>query len=665
MKRIFTLCVAVLIVFTAFGQRRLAHRDVEHPSAKLSEVTQMEVIGMPAKVSPSSKTATLAVDEMLVGKTMYDLQTNNALSNRVHRYDNGQLVATWTGGVVSPGTGATDFPDRGSFYNYFTGTNWAIADPGLNDITRIEDNRSGWPSYAPFGNGEMIASHATGVSLYTRDQVGTGAWRKTAVVNSANSWPRICIHNGVIHILSIQQVTQPSPLSAKTTLYYSRSKDGGETWEPSNERIYELGETFYNDYAFSADGYVWAEPRNGMIAFSLASSRADLLIMKSTDDGDSWQKIVVWQHPIPFQNPDLVTQADYPDTLFCPNGAQSLVIDHNGKCHLTFNTYQLHHDEEGLKYFVYYSHAMYWNEYDMGPFTNSNQFRALDPEWNEAYFTDGRLLLAYGFDFSGDGYPHPVNGTSPLGAAGYRNGGLIPNTTIAVAGPNRVIIALEVQDETAPLYNDAYMYCKIFLCSYTYSTLYEEWLFDPTWIVDPNMKSYDLYTDPPQEMSNAGWFRMNYGFVHERDNCVYPQILVQETANDKGNMYVFFNVDEMPGELIAVSNYNPQHGIATENSLVMWTQAVDFSGGNIPEITLGIDNHKEANKELLVYPNPANNMVNIVVEENVNCVIYNMAGQAVAKQALIAGNNTVDISNMKAGVYFISAGNSNAKLVVK
>jgi hypothetical protein len=42
-----------------------------------------------------------------------------------------------------------------------------------------------------------------------------------------------------------------------------------------------------------------------------------------------------------------------------------------------------------------------------------------------------------------------------------------------------------------------------------------------------------------------------------------------------------------------------------------------------------------------------------------------MAGQTVAKQVLTPGNNIINIQTLKSGVYFISAGNSNAKLIVE
>ncbi|MDL2239271.1 T9SS type A sorting domain-containing protein [Bacteroidales bacterium OttesenSCG-928-K03] len=666
MKKIITFCLVGLMAFTAFGQPQKQLKKLDHPqvSAAIGETTKIEPINMPLKSKVSTKAMTLASQEFTVGVTTYDLQSNAALQNRVHRFSDGRIAATWTGGKQSPAT----YPDRGSFYNLFNGTTWETSP---NDVSRIEEIRAGWPSYAVLGNGEIIASHGGDPSrtqIRTRAQVGTGSWSNPIDVTAESTWPRICVNNGTIHILSAYSFTDVGGV-ARATIKYSRSKDGGQTWSPKDETFELLGTDHYF-YAYSADDYVWAEPKNGMIAFSVASGHGDLLIFKSNDDGDNWEKVTVWQHPVPFfdgntHGPQLT------DTIFCPNGAQSLAIDDNGICHLSFNTYRLfwNEEKESMNYLVYYSHAMYWNE-TMYPFYNANQYRALDPEWNVEYFEDGSLLIPYGFDFTGDGRWY-----SPDGAVAYRNGGLIHGTSIAMAGPNRLIIAVEVQDKTA-LYDDLWMYSRIFLCSYKYNETFDEWTFDTEWKHDPSMASYDLYEEEQVLMDNHGWFRMINPTLHMFDNCMYTQILVQESNDDKGNFYVFYQADEMPGETSNASSYNPQayqpsstapvQYTYTDNYQIMYVEAVDFSGANIPEIPMiGIEDIKPVKEELTIYPNPASNMINVVVNNPVNCVIYNMTGQVVSNQQLSEGKNSVNISNLKPGVYFVSAGNSNAKLVVK
>ncbi|MCX6271512.1 MAG: GEVED domain-containing protein, partial [Bacteroidetes bacterium] len=102
-----------------------------------------------------------------IGMSRYDLQSNAASMNRLYLFDDGTLGATWTMGFQDPG-----FPDRGTGYNFFNGSYW-------NPVpsARVEDIRTGWPSYAPWGsNGEIIVSHTSStdglkISRALREQV--------------------------------------------------------------------------------------------------------------------------------------------------------------------------------------------------------------------------------------------------------------------------------------------------------------------------------------------------------------------------------------------------------------------------------------------------------------------------------------------------------------
>ena len=670
MKKIFTLCMACLIALAGLAQDKTRSRsllnNLDNASVKSSaaqKITGNEVVNMPYKVSSSSKAVALAAEEIEVGKTRYDLQSNSCIANRYYRYDDGCIAATWTGGrYVEP-----NFNDRGSFYNYWNGQAWTI-DP--ESIVRIENERTGWPSYAPYGDGEIVVAHggSNGVRMHKRDVRGQGSWNMiTATVgNSGGTWPGMCVNNGTIHVLEAGQTGDGA--QRVNSIWYSRSKDGGQTWAPQGVTPDAFGPDYCSPRASVTDCYAWAEPNNGIIAYALFETMIDLVIMKSVDDGDTWQRIEVWKHPIP--KFDYVTTA-YTDTLWCPNGTGSIVIDDYGKCHVAFGVCRQTIEEaspEGYHSTFYYDGCvMYWNE-DLLPFSAADQYRALDPETHPMYMEDGRCVLAFGFDFDNDGtWIGEMVGDVPVNSpCSYNAGGPFSCVSMTQVSEDRLIIAVGTKDERSILtYNGStYIASRIFLCTYKYNDEFQEWAFDPTWKTDPDMKSYDLWTS--EEKSNAGWYGMIKGFEHFQNECVHPQVLAQRAPKGslEGNVYVFFNVDTAPGDGYAQNN--PQLNNWTDNTIVMWLESMDFTGASKPEKPLtGIKQHETAKQQLEVYPNPAANTVNVVVTEAANCIIYNMAGQAVAKQALSAGNNTINISNMKAGVYFISAGNSNAKLVVK
>lgn len=66
-----------------------------------------------------------------------------------------------------------------------------------------------------------------------------------------------------------------------------------------------------------------------------------------------------------------------------------------------------------------------------------------------------------------------------------------------------------------------------------------------------------------------------------------------------------------------------------------------------------------------VYPNPANSIINIVAKENTNITIVNLLGATVATQNLQTGSNTVNVSNLTNGVYFIQTANSGVIKFIK
>lgn len=51
------------------------------------------------------------------------------------------------------------------------------------------------------------------------------------------------------------------------------------------------------------------------------------------------------------------------------------------------------------------------------------------------------------------------------------------------------------------------------------------------------------------------------------------------------------------------------------------------------------------------YPNPATDVLNVTVEENAQLVIFDQAGRVLLQQAVQAGENTLNIAELKAGFY--------------
>ncbi|HET8685841.1 MAG TPA: hypothetical protein VFM18_04170, partial [Methanosarcina sp.] len=267
-------------------------------------------------------------DDPTLMTTLYDKQTNASTQNRMYYYPDGTMAA------VSTISHLVDFSDRGTGYNYFDGTSW-----GPEPTERLESEQTGWPSYSPLGpNGEIIVSHtsASGLKILTRPQKGTGTWTESTLPGPAGavdiSWPRVVTsgpdHN-IVHIICLTYVPYQGLESA---LLYYRSQNGGQTWDINGEIL--PGMTSADYLGFSADTYSWATPVGNTIAFTVGDSWYDQFLMKSTDNGTTWTKTKIWSS---LYNKWVSTGPNDTTTVFyCPDGTNAIVLDKDGKAHITF-----------------------------------------------------------------------------------------------------------------------------------------------------------------------------------------------------------------------------------------------------------------------------------------------------------------------------------------
>ena len=82
----------------------------------------------------------------------------------------------------------------------------------------------------------------------------------------------------------------------------------------------------------------------------------------------------------------------------------------------------------------------------------------------------------------------------------------------------------------------------------------------------------------------------------------------------------------------------------------------------------GVDGTPEqvSNKvHMNLFPNPAVDQLNITLNSNAEIVIYNIMGQKVMNQQGHAGANSINVSSLSSGVYFVNAGNDTQKFIVK
>jgi len=168
------------------------------------------------------------------------------------------------------------------------------------------------------------------------------------------------------------------------------------TWE-----VNQVLEGISTDYylGFTTGAYTWAEPKAGVIAFLAGDFLTDLVLMKSEDNGNTWQKTIVWEHPYPFMEMFTFNA----DPYYCNDGSITLALDSFGDAHLAFGITKIipTTQVDSLWYDPEIEGIAYWHE---GMETFSNDINALNTQYHpDSELVEDYNLIAWLQDVDGNG----------------------------------------------------------------------------------------------------------------------------------------------------------------------------------------------------------------------------------------------------------------------
>jgi hypothetical protein len=617
MKTPFTIVLALGIVISGFSQQRAVVSKELRDKAEKMVYPPLESHFLTANPIPYVSAGVFPPEEVIVGETRYDVQNNATGQNRIYLYDDGTAGVTWTRAMMDPA-----FTDRGTGYNYFDGNNW-----GPFPVDRIEIERTGWPSYAPWGeNGEIAVAHGNNaLVISTRPQKGTGTWQFSTHPGPQGHeyliWNRTITSgtdNTRIHTMALTASTVygGTPyLGLNGALVYSLSTDGGATWDLDNAVL--PGMTANEYVGFTSDSYTFAEPRGNVVAFVVGDSWYDCFLMKSTDGGMNFTKTLIWEHPYPFFDP----QNPFPtDTFYCVDGSLSCVIDKFNKVHVVFGINRSYSEGTGTYWFPFVDGVGYWNE-DMDPFSDNKN--ALNP-YNHP---DSELIE----DYNLIGWTQDVDGDGEI-------------TLIGEIGTYYIGLSSMVQ-LVYGINHELYL---------VYSSVTETYHNNIA-----NYRHLWARTSPDGGLSWGDFFDLTSDIVHFFDECVYPSC----APYTDDYIHLVYQSDNEPG----VNIWGTGHPVTDNNINVMKVLKDDITGVNRPkgllrEIDVSVN-----------FPNPFSATTSIHVNlrqpAELHLEVLNMIGQVVYRNSTsgLAGMNTltIDGSELKKGVYFYSVKSGDSVITQK
>ncbi|MES2139982.1 MAG: T9SS type A sorting domain-containing protein [Bacteroidota bacterium] len=573
-----------------------------------------------------------ATTSVVIGTTMYDLQTNASVCNRIVLNADSTVAATWT---MSHNAAPSSSPDRGTGYNYFDGTAW-----GTPPAARIETIRCGWPNIGVTATGgEVIVSHeaTTGVGnmhVLTRPVKGTGAWKDTAL-GYPDVWSRMVVggaNGNSIHIISQTTGVDGLPFHGQDgAIAYSRSLDGGTTWDKYHTVIAAIDSSKY--LGFGGDSYAM-DAKGDTIAIVAGGFDVDVVLLKSIDNGTTWVKTIVKQFPIAlYDDETMTTDVDLDgiiDTIETNDASVAVLLDNKGDAHVWFGRMRVVCDDpgtatgQGLSYFPGTDGLYYWNEtMTTGPGAcafaqDIDDNQQLDVGAWGTYQTSLSSMPSAGIDTAGNIYL----------AYGSIYEGISDDGTVAGGKSYRHTYLLRSSD-------NGVTWCG------------------PINVVDPD-------NDP----------------MYDYTEGVFAAI--SRRIDDK--VHLIYQKDSSPGHALGTSGTDPQSG--NESEIVYVTLPITDFNAFLPNtcdslfyfpVNVGIKENKENGSSVNLYPNPATNSVNLLFNlsnaEKINVRIYNVVGQELSnfEKELPAGNNSLNINleNYKQGVYFVKSTIKNQVITKK
>ena len=645
MKKLFTLALALSVAFAGFAQVQ----KVSSKEALKTVAYEQVAVGNEVMQHVGSQPNMTRVD--YVGEELdysyYDWHTNTAAKNVTMNFPDGCVGFAYT---ISTDESHTD-----------RGTDIIIYNPITEEWTtvggKIEEEKTGFGCAARYGENGIVVVSRNAVTLNCgvyiiedKDNLPEPGTLKPVIEWTKDDrnihFPTaMCTgpNHDHIHIL-FTALNYVDDAGQTNPFFYFRSMDGGQTWDEFMTIDY-LGRDYAPTYGSGQDAYFIENTGGNELNIVVNTRRGDGAILTSTDEGNTWTRTEYYHHP--------GIDVDFGENLayMYPRWTSALK-DHNGIYHIAYEFGGGTGDATSTSYYPGIGGVAYWS--------------SVMP-----YRGDG---VAFGFD---------------------------PNNPLPPVKDHPFIM------DSAYLYQD--IYASLWRWSDATHEMWPEYIGYPTTLTDAgdwedpyeateyNIEDMTLHGSynggvcempvllmtPHQDLLVALWISMDENNVDEIGHYYFK--VFATCSRDNGLSWS--NMQHITNDfLFQYTEFVYPQAAITNNKLVITTQADGCSDTNLlgddptPDDNYyqglvfdlndlfgydGIDETVVNNTMLSVYPNPATESMNLMLNQDEAVVISNMMGQTVSSFQGHAGINTVDVSSLSSGIYFISAGSATQKFVVK
>ena len=643
MKKLFTLAIALLVAFAGYSQvRQTISKDFK--AASMKKAARMEASFENVQSQPNMTRTDGELDY-----TTYDWQSNAAARTWTINWPDGKVSFAYT--VASD----ENFSDRGTGI----GTYDPVADEWIPLGGRIENEKTGFGSIARYrDNGIVVAAHtATDLKVFiVEDKDNMTPNSVPAIYNAGKDWyshPAVMTsgpNRDIIHMVAAEFSGDSDGDGITNGIRYWRSLDGGQTWDKQESVLPFL--TIEYGIEHGTNSYYFMETTDdNCLALVINTGNTDGMVLYSYDNGDTWERKVYFHDPAPGVLLD--NSFAYPRWASAQwNSNKELMMAYE----FNFSDHQGHYGPSlgGVafwsEYMPYYGDGSSFNQWGVDP-TNP-----VPPVQGQPFIMDSAYLFQDIYaswwlwsDASHDMWPEYF---------GYL-------TTLDENGDwEDPYEATEFNIEDRSLhgsYNSGIcafpVLCKVGNSDYDLVTVWSAMDENNT---DGNNKFYYKLFASYSGDGGMTWSTMKHltnDFMFQYSECVYPQATVI------GNTLVVAAQLDATADAYVMSVGSGATGQDLESSDCYY-QGFTFDLNELfPEAGVNVPENNTV--KMNIYPNPAVDQLNVNLSQGADIVIFNVMGQAVRTVEGHVGANTVDLSGLTSGVYFVNAGQNTQKFIVK